>query len=80
MWWCALLVPALRRQRLADPLTEGQPGQQSKFQDSQGYTDKPCLIKPEKKEREREREREGGEGRGGEGRREGGRERERERV
>jgi hypothetical protein len=31
------------------------PGLQSEFQDSQGYTEKPCL---EKQERERERERE----------------------
>jgi hypothetical protein len=26
-----------------------QPGLQSKFQDSQGYTEKPCLEKPKKK-------------------------------
>ena len=35
----------------------GQPGLQSKFQDSQGYTEKPCLKKPIKKEKERERKR-----------------------
>jgi hypothetical protein len=27
----------------------GQPGLQSEFQDSQGYTEKPCLEKPKKK-------------------------------
>jgi hypothetical protein len=34
-----------RRQRQADLWVEGQPGLQSKFQDSQGYTEKPCLRK-----------------------------------
>jgi hypothetical protein len=29
----------------------GQPGLQSEFQDSQGYTEKPCLEKPKKKEK-----------------------------
>jgi hypothetical protein len=27
----------------------GQPGLQSEFQDSQGYTEKPCLEKPKNK-------------------------------
>jgi hypothetical protein len=27
----------------------GQPGLQSEFQDSQGYTEKPCFEKPKKK-------------------------------
>jgi hypothetical protein len=31
----------------------GQPGLQSEFQDSQGYTEKPCLEKPKKKKKER---------------------------
>jgi hypothetical protein len=43
------LIPALRRQRQADFLVRGQPGLQSEFQDSQGYTEKPCLEKPKKK-------------------------------
>jgi hypothetical protein len=34
------------RQRQADFWVWGQPGLQSEFQDSQGYTDKPCLKKP----------------------------------
>jgi hypothetical protein len=43
------LTPALRRQRQADFCVRGQPGLQSEFQDSQGYTEKPCLEKPKKK-------------------------------
>jgi hypothetical protein len=30
-------------------LSRGQPGLQSKFQDSQGYTEKPCFKKAKKK-------------------------------
>jgi hypothetical protein len=50
------LIPVLRRKRQArrggacNPSTweaeagvQGQPGLQSEFQDSQGYTEKPCL-------------------------------------
>jgi hypothetical protein len=37
------LIPALVRQRQADFWVWGQPGLQSEFQDSQGYTEKPCL-------------------------------------
>jgi hypothetical protein len=43
------LIPALGRQRQADFRVRGQPGLQSEFQDSQGYTEKPCLKKPKKK-------------------------------
>jgi hypothetical protein len=39
------LIPALRRQRQADFWVLGQPGLQSEFQDSQGYTEKPFLGK-----------------------------------
>jgi hypothetical protein len=39
------LIPALGRQRQVDFRVRGQPGLQSEFQDSQGYTDKPCLEK-----------------------------------
>jgi len=42
-WWCMPLIPALGRQRQADFWVRGQPGLQSEFQDSQGYTEKPCL-------------------------------------
>ena len=34
------LITALGRQRQADFLVQGQPGLQSDFQDSQGYTEK----------------------------------------
>jgi hypothetical protein len=40
------LIPALGRQRQVDFWVWGQPGLQSEFQDSQGYTEKPCLEKP----------------------------------
>jgi hypothetical protein len=43
------LIPALGRQRQADFWVRGQPGLQSEFQDSQGYTEKPCLEKPNQK-------------------------------
>jgi hypothetical protein len=42
-WWRTSLIPALRRQRQADFWVRGQPGLQSEFQDSQGYTEKPCI-------------------------------------
>ena len=45
--------------------SRGQPGLQSEFRDSQGYTEKPCLEKPKKKERKEGRKegRKGGKGR-----------------
>jgi hypothetical protein len=39
------VIPALGRQRQADLWVWDQPGLQSEFQDSQGYTEKPCLEK-----------------------------------
>jgi hypothetical protein len=39
------LISALGRQRQADFRVRSQPGLQSEFQDSQGYTEKPCLEK-----------------------------------
>jgi hypothetical protein len=43
----------LRRQRQADFWVPGQPGLQSEFQDSQGYTKKPCLKKKNKTKQNR---------------------------
>jgi hypothetical protein len=42
------LIPALRRQRQVDLQVRGQPHLQSEFQDSQGYTENPCLEKQNK--------------------------------
>ena len=47
------LIPALGRQRQVDLWVRGQPGLQSEFQDSLGYTEKPCLKKPKKKKKKR---------------------------
>jgi hypothetical protein len=41
------LIPALGSQRQVDFWVQGQLGLQSEFQDSQGYTEKPCLKKKE---------------------------------
>jgi hypothetical protein len=55
-WWHMPLIPALGRQRQVDFWVRGQPGLQSEFQDSQGYTEKSCLEKPkEKKKRKKKR-------------------------
>jgi hypothetical protein len=47
-WWRTPLIPALGRQRQVDFWVGGQPGLLSEFQDSQGYTEKPCLEKQNK--------------------------------
>ena len=39
------LIPALGRQRQSNLWVQDQPGLQSEFQDSQSYTEKPCLEK-----------------------------------
>jgi hypothetical protein len=44
-YWLVHIIPALERQRQANFCVPGQPGLQSEFQDSQGYTEKPCLKK-----------------------------------
>jgi hypothetical protein len=43
------LIPALGRQRQVDFSVRGQPGLKSEFQDSQYYTEKPCLKKTKTK-------------------------------
>jgi hypothetical protein len=40
--WGPPVTPALGRQRQANISGQGQPGLHSEFQDSQGYTEKPC--------------------------------------
>jgi hypothetical protein len=42
----APLIPAFGRQRQVDFWVRGQPGLQSEFQNSQGYSEKPCLEPP----------------------------------
>jgi hypothetical protein len=49
------LIPALVRQRQADFWVQGQPGLQSESQDSQGYTEKPCLKKKKRKEKKKKK-------------------------
>jgi hypothetical protein len=44
------LIPTLRRQRQADLGIPGQPDLQNKFQNSQGYTGKPCPKKNKNKQ------------------------------
>jgi hypothetical protein len=50
VWWFTTLIPTLGRQRQADFWVQGQPGLQSEFQDSQGYTKKCCLKKQTNKQ------------------------------
>ena len=52
-WWHTPLIPAFWRQRQADFSVQGQPGLQSEFQDSQGYTEKPCLEKQKQKQQQK---------------------------
>jgi hypothetical protein len=52
-WWCTPLIPAPGRQRQADFRVRGQSGLQSEFQDSQGYTEKPCLEKKKKQQQQK---------------------------
>jgi hypothetical protein len=49
-WWHTPLIPALGRQRQVVLRVRGQPGLQSELQDSQGYTEKPCLGKNKPKQ------------------------------
>jgi hypothetical protein len=53
-WWRTPLIPALGRQRQTDFWVQGQPGLQSEFKDSQGYTEKPCLEKTKTKQQQQQ--------------------------
>jgi hypothetical protein len=44
------LIPALGRQKQVAFWVRGQPGLQSELQDTQGYTEKPCLEKNKTKQ------------------------------
>ena len=48
-WWHTPLIPGLGRKRQADFWVRDQPCLQSESQDSQGYTEKTCLEKQNKK-------------------------------
>jgi hypothetical protein len=45
--------PSTRGQRQADFWVRGQPDLQSELQDSQGYTEKPCLKKQNKTKKQK---------------------------
>jgi len=74
-WWRIPLILAFRKQRQVDLWAPGQPGLQSEFWDSQGYTEKPCHKKQQETRGGRGRRRRREEGNGG---REGEREEEKE--
>jgi hypothetical protein len=48
-------LAALGRRRQADFCVRGQPGLQSEFQVSQGYTEKPCLKTSKKKKKKKKK-------------------------
>jgi hypothetical protein len=52
-WWRTPLISALGRQRQTFFWVQGQPGLQSEFQDSQSYTEKPCVKKPKEKKKKK---------------------------
>jgi hypothetical protein len=45
--------PSIREAEAGGFLSSRQPGVQSECQDSQGYTEKPCLEKPKKKKKKK---------------------------
>jgi hypothetical protein len=54
------LIPTIRKQKQADFWVRGKPGQQSELQDSQGYTEKPCLEKQKQKQKQTKKKKEMG--------------------
>jgi hypothetical protein len=56
-WGRTPLIPALGKQRQPLFWVQGQPSLQSEFQDSQGYTEKPCLEKQKtKKQKQKQKQ------------------------
>jgi hypothetical protein len=53
-WWRTPLIQ--QRQREVDFKVRGQPGLQSEFQDSQGYTEKRCLENKTKQNKNTKKE------------------------
>ena len=51
-WGGIPLMPAFERQKQMNLWVQGQPGLQTEFQDSQGYTEKPCLVRKKDSGRE----------------------------
>jgi hypothetical protein len=49
-----MYIPALGKQKQADFWVRGQSGLQSELQDSQGYTEKPCLKKPKHQQQQQQ--------------------------
>jgi hypothetical protein len=58
VWWGTPIILALGRQRQVNFLVRGQPGLQSEFQDSQGYTEKFCLEKNKNKNKQTKKQKE----------------------
>ena len=56
-WWRSPVIPVLWEAEAGGFLSQGQPGLQSEFQDSQGYMDKPCLKQEERRKERKERKR-----------------------
>ena len=50
------LIPALGRQRQVDFWVQGQPGLQSDFQDSQGYTEKTLVLEKTKTNKQKKKQ------------------------
>jgi hypothetical protein len=55
-WSNTPLIQALGRQRKVNFCVRGQPGLQRKFQDSQGYTEKPCPEKQKEKQKQKQKQ------------------------
>jgi hypothetical protein len=54
--WHTPLIPELGKQRQVDFWIQGQSGLQSEFQDSQRYTEKPCLKTKQNKNKNKKQQ------------------------